>query len=202
MSAWEYRALAARRQRDLRPVHRATTRLGTRVLFDAYDFGRFRTIVDVGGGDGTFLAALRAEHPSVRGIVFDQPHVVAGVDLGDGIEVVAGSFFDSVPEGGDAYVLKWILHDWEDEEALAILRTVRRAGGGALLVIERLIEPPNEGADAKLIDVLMLVGPGGRERTLDEYRALFEAAGYSLVGATATAGELHVLEGEPITRPS
>jgi hypothetical protein len=110
---------------------------------------------------------------------------------------VGGSFFESVPEGGDAYVLKWILHDWDDEQALAILRTVRRTGG-AVVVIERLIAPPNEGSEAKLTDLLMLVGPGGRERTLDEYRALFEPAGYSLVGPTATAGELHVLEAEPV----
>ncbi len=197
MSAWEYRALRPDDNAIFDRYIAANTRFGTRALLDAYDFGRFGMIVDVGGGDGTFLAALRAEHPSLRGIVFDQPHVVAGLDLGDGIEVVAGSFFESVPEGGDAYVLKWILHDWEDEQALAILRTVRRAGG-ALLVIERLVGPPNQGPEAKLTDLLMLVGPGGRERTLEEYRALFEAAGYHLVGATASAVELHVLEAEPV----
>ena len=197
VGAWEYRAQRPDDSAIFDRFIAALTRRGARALLDAYDFGRFGTIVDVGGGDGTFLAALCAEHPSLRGIVFDQPHVVAGLDLGDGIELVGGSFFESVPEGGDAYVLKWILHDWDDEQALAILRTVRRTGG-AVLVIERLIAPPNEGSEAKLTDLLMLVGPGGRERTLDEYRSMFEAAGYSLVGATATAGELHVLEGEPV----
>jgi len=133
---------------------------------------------------------------SLHGVVFDQPHVVARIDSGDGIDVVGGSFFDSVPDGGDAYVLKWILHDWEDEQSVAILRNVRRTGG-TLLVIERLVAPPNEGPETKLTDLNMLVGPGGRERTLDEYSALFEAAGYRLVTATATAGDLFVLEGEP-----
>jgi O-methyltransferase domain/Dimerisation domain len=197
MSNWEYRAERPDDNAIFDRYIAANTLRGARALLDAYDFGRFGTIVDVGGGNGTLLAALRAEHPSLRGVVFDQPHVVAGVDLGDGIDVVAGSFFESVPDGGDAYVLKWILHDWEDEEAVAILRTVRRTGG-TLLVIERLIGPPNEGPEAKLTDLNMLVGPGGRERTLDEYRNLFEAAGYRLA-ATASAGELHVLEGEPMT---
>jgi hypothetical protein len=141
--------------------------------------------------------ALRAEHPSLHGVVFDQAHVVAGVDPAAGIDVVAGSFFESVPDGGDAYVLKWILHDWEDEESVAILRTVRRTGA-TVLVIERLVAPPNEGPETKLTDLLMLVGPGGRERTLEEYRVLFEAAGYRLAGVTATATELYVLEGEPV----
>jgi hypothetical protein len=197
MSGWEYRATRPEENAIFDRYIAANTQFGMRALLDAYDFGGFGTIVDVGGGDGTFLAALREEHPSLRGVVFDQPHVVSGHDLGDGIEFVAGSFFDSVPEGGDAYVLKWILHDWEDEEALAILRTVRRAGG-TLLVIERLIGPPNEGPDAKLTDLHMLVGPGGRERTLEEYRTLFEATGYHLVSASASAGQLHVLEAAPV----
>jgi hypothetical protein len=197
MSNWEYRA---QRPDDNAAFDRyigASTRRGARALLDAYDFGRFGTIVDVGGGNGTLLAALRAEHPALRGILFDQPHVIAGVDPANGLELVSGSFFESVPDGGDAYILKWILHDWEDTEAIAILRTVRRTGG-TILVIERLVAPPNEGPETKLTDLNMLVGPGGRERTLEQYRALFEAGGYRLVGATATAGELHVLEGEPI----
>ena len=196
VSNWEYRAQRPDENRIFDEYIAANTRRGARALLDAYDFGRFETIVDVGGGNGTLLAALRTEYPSLHGIVFDQPHVVAGIDSGDGIDVVGGSFFDSVPDGGDAYVLKWILHDWEDEQSVAILRNVRRTGG-TLLVIERLVAPPNEGPETKLTDLNMLVGPGGRERTLDEYSALFEAAGYRLVTATATAGDLFVLEGEP-----
>ena len=197
MSAWEYRAQHPEDNTAFDRYIAASTRLGTRALLDAYDFGRFGTIVDVGGGNGTFLAVLCMEYPSLRGIVFDQPHVVAGLDLGDRIQVVGGSFFESVPEDGDAYVLKWILHDWEDEQAVAILRAVRRSGG-TVLVIERLVEPPNEGSETKFTDLLMLVGPGGRERTLDAYRDLFDAAGYRLVGTTASTVGLHVLEGEPI----
>jgi O-methyltransferase/methyltransferase family protein len=197
MSAWEYRAQHPDDNAAFDRYIGAITRRGARALLDAYDFGRFRTIVDVGGGNGTLLAALHAEHPEVRGILFDQPHVIAGVDPRDGLDLVSGNFFESVPGGGDAYVLKWILHDWEDTEAIAILRNIRLTGG-TILVIERLVAPPNEGPETKLTDLLMLVGPGGRERTLEQYRTLFEAGGYRLAGATASAGELHILEGEPI----
>ena len=196
-SIWEYRASRPEDNAIFDRYIAATTRLGTQALLDAYDFGRFESIVDVGGGTGSFLAALRARYPSLRGIVFDQAHVVTGLDLGDGVEAVAGSFFDSVPEGGDAYVLKWILHDWEDERAAAILQTVRRSGG-TVLVIERLVGPPNEGHQAKFADLNMLVVPGGRERTLDEYQVLLETAGYRLVGATPSTAGLFILEGEPV----
>jgi len=101
-----------------------------------------------------------------------------------------------VPEGGDAYLLKWIIHDWEDEEAVAILKNVRRAGG-ILLVVERILGPPNETPEAKLSDLNMFVGPGGQERTLDEFEALLDAAGYDLVGATPTDSGMFVIKGAP-----
>ena len=155
-------------------------------------------VVDVGGGNGALLAALIRLRPEVRGIVLDLPETVRDeAALGDRIEFVAGSFFESVPEGGDAYLLKWIIHDWEDEEAVAILRTVR-AQGGTLLLVERVVEPPNEGPETKLGDLNMLVGPGGQERTLEEFRSLLETAGYELSGDTPTASGMHVLEGAPV----
>jgi hypothetical protein len=159
----------------------------------AYDFGRFGTIVDVGGGTGAFLAAILARHPATRGVLFDQPHVVAGAPpvlaaagVADRCAVVAGSFFETVPAGGDACLLKAILHDWEDEQCVEILRVCRRAmaEGAALLVVERELGPPNAAPDGKFSDLNMLVGPGGRERTPGEYAALFAAAGFRFVGST------------------
>jgi O-methyltransferase domain/Dimerisation domain len=196
VSVWEYRSQHLDESEIFDRAMASSSRVVIRSLIEAYDFGRFRTIVDVGGGNGTLLAALLAEHPDSKGVLFDQAHVVQGIDLGERGSVVAGSFFESVPEGGDAYLLKWIIHDWEDEEAVAILRTVRR-NGGALLLVENIVGPPNEGADAKLSDLNMLVGPGGRERTLDEFRSLFETAGYELVGDTPTSSGQHVIEGAP-----
>jgi hypothetical protein len=196
VDVWEYRAQHPEESEAFDRAMASSSQLVIRSLIDAYDFGRFGTIVDVGGGNGTLLRALLDEYPQLNGVLFDQPHVVEGVDLGERGRVVPGSFFESVPEGGDAYLLKWIIHDWEDEESVAILRNVRR-NGGALLLVERIIEPPNEGPEAKLGDLNMLVGPGGQERTLDEFRALFEAAGYELTGDTPTASGMHVIEGAP-----
>jgi len=156
-------------------------------LLPAYDFGRFATIVDVGGGNGTLLAAILEAHPATRGVLLDQPHVVAGAGpvleragVTDRCEIVPGDFFASVPTGGDAYILKSIIHDWEDAEAIAILRTCRTAmrEGTALLLIERDLGGPNELPENKFSDLNMLLGPGGRERSLAEYERLFEAAGF------------------------
>jgi hypothetical protein len=168
-------------------------------LLAAYDFGRFATVVDVGGGRGAFLRAVLDANPAMRGILFDQPHVVAGAVVGERCEVVGGSFFEAVPDGADAYLLKAILHDWEDDDALAILARCRAAipGHGALLVVERDLGAPNEDADAKLADLNMLVGPGGRERTREEFAALFAAGGFELVDATPSAIGLTVFEGRP-----
>lgn len=168
-------------------------------VLDAFAFDRFGVIVDVAGGTGAFLAAILARYPAARGILFDQPHVVASAAVHERCEVVAGDFFEAVPEGGDAYVLKAIVHDWEDEQSVAILRACRRAiaAGGSLLLVERLLGPPNELPEAKLSDLNMMVAPGGRERTLEEYAALFEAAGFRLVGETPTASGRSVIEAVP-----
>jgi len=179
--------------------------LQTAALLDAYDFGRFRRVVDVGGGNGSLLAAILRRYESVEGVLFDQAHVVDGAPailgaahVADRCEVVAGSFFESVPEGGDAYVMSAILHDWEDEDAGRILETVRRAipEDGALLVLERLVGGPNEDMEMKFGDLTMFVIPGGRERTRAEFADLFAASGFRLRD-TVPAGAHFVIEGDP-----
>ena len=169
-------------------------------LLAAYDFGRFGTVVDVGGGRGAFLGAVLETNPEMRGILFDQPQVVEGAVVGERCEVVGGSFFDTVPEGADAYMLKAVLHDWEDDDALAILARCRAAipAHGALLVVERDLGAPNENADAKFSDLNMLVGVGGRERTRDEFARLFAEGGFELVSTTPSAIGLSVFEGRPV----
>jgi hypothetical protein len=125
--------------------------------------------------------------------------VLQAAGVADRCEVVSGDFFDSVPAGHDAYVLKQIVHDWEDADAVAILRTVRAAmsPGGALLVIERELGGPNEGPEAKFSDLNMLVALGARERTLEQFGGLFQAAGFELVGSTRAASGWSVIEGQP-----
>jgi O-methyltransferase domain/Dimerisation domain len=203
---WEYRsrhpedgALFDRAMTDI--THRANAH-----VLQAYDFSRFERVVDVGGGQGAFVAALLASHPSMRGVVFDQPHVVAhagpvleAAGVAARCEIVPGSFFDAVPAGGDAYLLKAILHDWEDEEALRILRSCRAAirFDGALLVVERELGPPNANPDSSFSDLNMMVGPGGQERTRDEFAALLAAGGFTLERTVPTTIGLSVFEARP-----
>lgn len=203
-SVWEYRAKRPEESELFDRAMSSLTGASNAAILEAYDFGVFGTVVDVGGGNGALLAAILDRHPSVRGILFDQPHVAAGArallaerGLEHRCEIATGSFFDEVPKGGDAYLLKAIIHDWEDAEAEAILHTCRRAmgRGATLLVIEQELGAPNEVPQAKFSDLNMLVAPGGQERTRDEYAALFATAGFELTRAVPTAGPLHVFEG-------
>ena len=155
-----------------------------------YDFSGFRTIVDIGGGHGFFLATILKSNPALRGTLFDLPDVVAGADqvlggseLRGRCEIVGGSFFEQVPAGGDAYILRQVLHDWDDDRASAILRNCHAAipETGKLLVVEREIAPRHREAMPVLhVDLEMLVNAGGMERTEAQYRSLFENAGFRL----------------------
>jgi hypothetical protein len=203
VDVWQYRAEHAEEREIFDAAMVGLTRRTNRSILEAFDFSPFRTLVDVGGGLGTFVAGVLAAYPSLQGILFDRPHVLAEADdllrdagVADRCRVVTGSFFDSVPEGGDAYVLKSVLHDWGDDDSTTILRACRRAIGpdGRLLVVERIAGRPNEGAETKFSDLNMLVMPGGRERTLEEFAVLFEAAGFRLEGETPTASGFSVVE--------
>jgi hypothetical protein len=203
---WSYRAERPDESALFDAAMKSRTGATNAALVEAFDFSRFRTLVDVGGGNGALLASVLASQPALEGVLFDQPHVASGAGpvleaagVADRCRVESGSFFEAVPAGGDAYLLKWIIHDWEDEDSIAILRVVRAAmsEGATLLVVERDLGVPNDDPPTKFSDLNMLVAPGGRERTQDEYSALFESAGFRLVGVTKTSGELVVFEGEP-----
>lgn len=154
-----------------------------------YDVTRFRRIVDVGGSQGALLAGLLAAEPAATGVLFDLPEVVDGArdalaasGQGDRVELVGGDFFSQVPSGGDLYLLKSILHDWDDDRALQILRKIRRASapGATLAVIEGL-RPTHPGpSPVHLANLMMLVAHGGRERTLEDYAHLLAEAGFRL----------------------
>ena len=170
----------------------------------AYDFSGLGTLIDVGGGHGSLLAAILGATPGLRGVLFDRPQVVAearhhleAAGLGGRCEVVAGDFFVSLPAGGDAYMLKRVLHDWDDERAGAILRNCHRAmpAHGRLLVIELVLPPGNAPSLGKLFDLLMLVDPGGRERTEADYRTLLAGADFELTAVTPTPSLVSVVEG-------
>jgi O-methyltransferase domain len=194
---WEHRAAHPESAAVFDRAMSDLSRRASRSLIDAYDFGRFATVVDVGGGRGAFLDALLAAHPRMQGILFDLPHVIAAADEAPRRRRVAGSFFDDVPEGGDAYVLRSVLHDWADDAAAAILTSCRRAMGedAVVLVVERDLGPADEHLETKLSDLNMLVGPGGRERTIDEYAALLARAGLHFEHSAPSAGGLQIIAG-------
>ena len=177
-------------------------------LLAAYDFSKLGCLVDVGGGHGNLVAGVLKKHARARGIVFDQPHVVEGAPaalekagVGDRCEIVGGSFLESVPGGGDVYVLKHVLHNWDDADCVTILRNCRAAMGPstAILVLENVIPDGDvKGADALvMLDLHMMAVLGGRERTLAEYRALFDEAGFRFTRCITTReGAPSILEAE------
>jgi O-methyltransferase/methyltransferase family protein len=207
MSNWEYRARNPEAGAVFDRAMTGLSRIAASATLAACNFARFETVVDVGGGQGAFLASVLATSSSLRGVLFDQPHVVAGANavlqaagIADRCEVIGGDFFKAIPRGGDAYVLRRVLHDWEDDRAAAILRICRQAIGpeGRMLVIERVIAPPNQGAEAKFADLNMLVSPGGKERTREEWAALAADAGFRIVAVTAVDISASVIEFSPV----
>jgi hypothetical protein len=176
----------------------------------AYDFSAFGTVADLGGGNGALLIGILKANPGLSGIVFDLPRVAerakANVDaagLANRCKVIGGSFFERVPRGADAYLLKHVIHDWNDEQAAAILATVRAAmaPGAKLLIVEGLyperIDSSFAARGAAANDVNMLVCTGGRQRSETEFRELYASAGFALTKTIPTAAGFAVIEGEP-----
>ncbi len=203
---WSYRA----RRPEESAIFDAAMGAGTSAFAEAVmavtDFGSFAHIVDVGGGDGSFLAELLTAHVRLTGTLFDQPHVIeASGALGDRPEIaprcrmVAGDFFQDVPSGADAYLVKWILHDWDDEAAVEILSSCRRAmqAQSRLIVVEHLIGPAEARTLATLMDLHMMVVTGGKVRTESDHARLFEEAGLRIVSVVPTSSPLWVIEGTP-----
>jgi hypothetical protein len=177
-----------------------TSRIAGPILAKGYDFSNVDRLCDVGGGTGGMLTEVLRAYPSIRGVLFDLPEVVAQASgLPDRVDVVGGSFFDAVPEGCDAYMLQAIVHDWDDESCVTILSNCRRAmaAGGRVLVIENVLgaEPSPADRFARAFDLVMLVTSGlGRERTRAQFEALFADAGLRLRRDVTLPSMFHVLE--------
>jgi hypothetical protein len=186
----------------------ASTTQAAAAVTSAYDFSSSGTIADIGGGHGVLLATILKAHPASRGILFELPHAIEGArkhlnaaGLTPRCEVVAGDFFESVPDGPDAYILKSVIHDWDDERSIAILKNCHRAmpPHGKLLLVETALATRIVPSPANLIatgsDVNMLVNAGGRERTEAEFSSLLGAAGFKLTRIVATQSLASVIEG-------
>ena len=169
----------------------------------AYDFSDVGTLVDVGGASGHLLTTILQRYPKTRGILFDLPQVVRDAPaligargLTDRVDIQSGSFFETVPAGADAYLLSHIIHDWREDLCLTILGHCRRAmnPGGRVLITEMVLPPADTPHPGKMLDVMMLVGPGGQERTAQEYDALLDKAGFRLNRIVPTESAVSVVK--------
>ena len=207
MSSFQHLALHPERAAIFDAYMGDLTRRSTAAILASHNFSRYRHIVDVGGGNGALLSSILAAVPEAEGAIFDTKTGVEAVGrrleqagVAERCRIIAGDFFASVPEGGDAYILKSILHDWEDDRAVVILENCRRAmrPETRLLVVERLLPERTECSDAHreimMMDLHMLVGSGGRERTAAHYDRLFAAAGLKSIGAQPTSSPFVITE--------
>jgi O-methyltransferase domain/Dimerisation domain len=170
---------------------------------NAYDFSGLTTIVDVGGATGNLLATILGKYPRSRGILFDLPHVVRGapplmraLGMADRVTIEGGNFFEKVPSGADAYLLSHIIHDWAEDQCVSILRNCRDAmnHGSRLLIIETVLPPGHAPHVGKIFDIVMLVAPGGQERTQQEYNTLLRKVGLCLTRVVPTESLVSVVE--------
>jgi hypothetical protein len=173
----------------------------------AYDFSGMNKLVDLGGGHGVLIAGILQANPTLQAIVFDQPHVVSGAQpvlqvagVSDRCELVGGDFFTELPGGADGYILKSIIHDWDDAHSILILKNCRQAiqRDGKLLLVEYVIQPGNAPQVGKLSDINMLVAPGGKERTEAEYRTLLAEAGFRLTKVIPIKTSRSIIEAVPV----
>jgi hypothetical protein len=174
---------------------------------EAYDFSGFGTVVDVGGATGNLLAAILTRHPQPRGILFDRPYVVADAPallqergVADRVSIRSGDFFENVPEGGDAYVMSHVIHDWDEDQCITILENCRKAMGpnSRLLLVEMVLPAGDAPHPGKMLDMVMLVLPGGQERTETEYVDLLGKAGFRLARVIPTASAASIVEAVPV----
>lgn len=179
------------------------TALATKAVVEGYDFSGINTLIDIAGGHGRLLADVVDANPNMRGVLFDLPHVIEGArenvaqsQAADRVEFASGDFFKSVPAGGDAYLMKHIIHDWDDERALTILQNIKQAmnPNGRVLLVESVIADGNNQDFGKLMDIEMLVSPGGKERTAAEYEELLARAGLRMTRIIPTKSAYSVIE--------
>jgi len=185
----------------------AATESFTQAIVDAYDFGDAKKVIDVGGGYGSLLQAILQKNTHLDGILYDTKKVtdqakkgIEDAGLTSRCEIIAGDFFSEVPAGADVFLLRRIIHDWDDEKSVTILKNCRKSmdKGMKLLLAETIIERGNAPSPGKFYDIDMMVMVGGLERTSDEYSALFEAAGFTLTNVVSTRSNMSILEAQPV----
>ena len=208
MSEWEYLRQHPELARIFDDAMTSNTDLTGATIAAAYDFGAWESIMDIGGGNGILLSHVLKEHKQLRGVLADQPHVLErarqrgflGGELAARTSLQECDFFREVPSGCRGYMMKSVIHDWDDERARQILINCRRAvpSNGVLLLVECALSEANQPSTGKLIDVLMMVATGGKERTSEQYRELLAGGGFRLRHVTVTSAEFAIIEAVPI----
>ena len=200
---YEYLSQHPEDERDFAAAMTALSKQDVQAVLAVYDFSSCKSVVDIGGGEGIFLAGLLRAYPSMRGIVFDRPEVAERATrflrtqgLADRGKAVGGDFLDRVPYGGDLYAIKNVLLDWDNDQAIKILNNCKRVmnASSRVIIVEPLIPGPEEPHFSKLLDLEMLIVPGGRARTLLEHKELLAAAGFTLARVVAKPALMTILE--------
>ncbi len=202
-NVWEYYAQNPEDAANFNVSMTGVSGMVTQAALASYDFSGINKIVDIAGGVGFLISAILQAYPQMRGTLFDLPHVIAEAGplldeagVRDRCELATGDFFQAVPEGGDAYVMKWIIHDWDDEKSTIILKNIHRAmnENGRLLLVETVVPAGNQPDLSKFLDLNMMVMTGGRERTEAEFSALFDDAGFKLTRVIPTPSPVSIIE--------
>jgi len=206
MDVWKYFAQNPEDAAVFNDSMSGMTAAANEAILSLFDFSNFKTVVDIGGGHGGLITTILKANPNAKGVLFDAPQVVEGAGpkleqagVADRCQVVAGDFFKAVPAGGDAYVMKWIIHDWEDEKAIAILKNCRAQmkPDARLIIVDCVVPEGNEPHFAKTFDLNMMVMTGGKERTAAEFEKLVSAAGFKLLQVIPTELPTGIIVAEP-----
>ena len=203
-NCWDFFAKNPENAQIFNDAMSGMTAQANEALHAVYSFSGINKIMDAGGGHGGLITSILQKNPGMTGILFDSPQVIAGAkekiaasDIADRCELVGGDFFQSVPSGADTIILKWIIHDWNDEQSVAILKNCHRAlpENGKLILVEAVVPESSEPHFSKFIDLNMLIMTGGRERTESEFRQLYEDSGFKLTRVVPTESPFSVIEG-------
>jgi hypothetical protein len=207
MNIWQYFAKNPDDATVFNNSMSGVTAVANETITSSYDFSGFHQLVDVGGGHGGLAMGILKKNPNLKAIVFDAPEVISGTrekitgaGLTDRCEAVSGDFFQSVPAGGDIYILKWIIHDWDDEKSIRILRNIRQqmSSDSRLIIVDTVVPEGNEPHFSKFFDLNMLVMTGGKERTEAEFRQLLLSAGFKLLRVIPTDLPTSIVEAQPM----
>jgi hypothetical protein len=204
MSSFDYFWTNEKAGKEFNDAMTSNSAFSSMAVVNGYDFSVFEKLVDVGGGHGFLLASILEKHPQLQGLLFDTPDTIAAAQpllqqhgVTDRCTTQSGNFFESVPAGGDCYIMKHIIHDWNDEQCITLLQNCRKAmkPGGKVLVVEMVVPEGNQPSPSKFLDLQMLLFLPGCERTATEYKELFDKAGFELTQIVPTPSPFSIIEG-------